>query len=260
MRNYLPLLCTFFFFGIANAQEPSNSELYKTLKVKDSLIFDVGFNTCNLSAFENLLAEDLEFYHDKAGITNTKAAFVSSFKNGICGNANFKSRRELLPETLEVFPLFNNGILYGAVQKGVHRFFESMDGKPETKGSTAMFTHLWLKEETGWKIKRVLSYNHQMIPKSNNELNEIQLSKTILQGYVGQYTSPRAGTIDVSYNGTALTLKADKMVLNIVPSSETAFFDKSNALTFEFVNDAEGNALKFIVFENGKKVEEAIKE
>ena len=259
MRNYLPLLCAIFFFGISHAQVPTSSELYKTLKFNDSLLFDVGFNTCNLNAFENLLAEDLEFYHDKSGITETKAAFISSFKKGICGNPNFKSRRELLPETLEVFPLYNNGILYGALQKGVHRFFESMDGKPETKGSTAMFTHLWLLQETGWKIKRVLSYNHQIIPHENNT-EIIILSESVLDSFTGSYRAPQSGLVLITSTTKNLIMKAEGMELSIFPSTETVFFSKEAPLSFKFVKDSKGQTTKLIVFENGKKVEEAIKE
>src|SRR5437762_5991653 len=67
-----------------NAQVEETSELYKTIKSKDSLLFDVGFNTCVLSQFENLLSEKFEFYHDKDSITSSKSRFISDFKNGLC--------------------------------------------------------------------------------------------------------------------------------------------------------------------------------
>lgn len=59
-------------------------KLYQTLKEKDSLLFTVGFNTCDIDQFENLVSNNFEFYHDKAGITNSKAAFISGIKNGLC--------------------------------------------------------------------------------------------------------------------------------------------------------------------------------
>ena len=259
MRQALIIICAFFFCGIMNGQVDVNSELYKTLKTNDSLLFNVGFNTCNLSAFEKLLAEDLEFYHDKGGITESKKAFVESFKNGICKSPNFKSRRELVGGSLEVYPLFDKGVLYGALQKGVHRFFESANGQAETQGSTAKFTHLWLKEESQWTIKRVLSYDHQMIPIKNNS-EEITVSKTILSNYTGSYQAQQTGTVQISLGDTGLIMKANKMQLNMYPSSETQFFSKEAPLSFEFVINGTGQATKLIVFENGKKVEEAVKD
>ncbi len=160
---------TLVFFGMVcgittiSAQINSQEELYDVLKKRDSLLFGETFNKCQLELLDDLLAEDLEFYHDKGGITEGKSTFIENFRNGICGNPNFKSRRELLPESLKVYPLYDQGKLYGAIQEGVHRFFESHNGAPEIPGSIAKFTHLWLKDADGeWKIKRVLSYDHQM--------------------------------------------------------------------------------------------------
>ncbi len=160
-RVLLSLLSVFVFFGINYAQVKTNSELYKTLKANDSLIFEEGFNKCNLNAFENIIAHDLEFYHDVSGITHSKAEFIETFRRNICRSMDNKSKRALIPGTLEVFPLYNNGQLYGAIQKGEHRFFQPAEDGSSTPGSIAKFTHLWLKEESGWKIRRVLSYDHK---------------------------------------------------------------------------------------------------
>ena len=65
------------------AQVASDSDLYKTILEKDSLLFNVGFNNCDISQFENLLSDHLQFYHDKDGISN-KAKFLADLKNGIC--------------------------------------------------------------------------------------------------------------------------------------------------------------------------------
>ncbi|PKA83834.1 uncharacterized protein DUF4440 [Ulvibacter sp. MAR_2010_11] len=142
------------------AQVEETSELFKTLKSKDSLLFDIGFNTCDLSQFEVLVTDDLEFYHDLGGILKSKEAFLEITKNGICKEDDYVSRRELLEGSLKVFPLYNNGVLYGAIQIGEHRFFEKPKGKPETKGSTAKFTHLWLFINEEWLLSRILSFDH----------------------------------------------------------------------------------------------------
>lgn len=144
------------------AQVSENSELYKTLKTNDSLLFNVGFNKCDIQQFQNLTSDDLEFYHDKAGVINSKEEFIKVMANGICKKDNpYKARRELVENSLKVFPLYNNGKLYGAIQNGNHRFFENFEGK-EKAGSIAKFSHLWILEDNQWKIKRIYSFDHQL--------------------------------------------------------------------------------------------------
>lgn len=145
------------------AQVSEDSELFNTLKTNDSLLFEVGFNKCHITEFENLMAKDLEFYHDKSGTTGSLSQFLDDMKNGICNPANtHKARRELVEGSLEVFPLYDNGVLYGAIQNGEHRFFEKKNDLSEQAGSVAKFTHVWIKNNNQWKLKRVLSYDHQL--------------------------------------------------------------------------------------------------
>ena len=144
-------------------QVNKDSELYNTLKTNDSLLFEVGFNKCHLSEFENLMSKDLEFYRDKSGTAESLSQFLDVMKNGICNTSNiYKARRELVEGSLEVFPLYDNGVLYGAIQNGEHRFFEKSNDQPEKAGSAAKFTHLWILNNNQWKLKRVLSYDHQL--------------------------------------------------------------------------------------------------
>ena len=45
---------------------------------------------------------------------------------------------------------------------GEHRFFQLLPGKPEKLVEVALFTHVWKKEEGGWKLTRVVSYDHRL--------------------------------------------------------------------------------------------------
>ncbi len=72
------------------AQADPASPLFKILKSKDSLLFDVGFNTCDLTQFENNISNKFEFYHDEAGITSSKAIFISGIRDKIC-KLNYKT-------------------------------------------------------------------------------------------------------------------------------------------------------------------------
>ncbi len=153
------LLALISFPGFS--QETIDSELYLTLKKNDSLLFAEGFNHCRIEAFEHLISEDLEFYHDKGGLTTNKEDFLNNVRNNICSSPDKKPIRKLVPGSLQVFPLYRNGELYGAIQKGQHDFFIKEPDKELYQTSTALFTHLWLLVDGEWKLKRVLSYDHK---------------------------------------------------------------------------------------------------
>jgi len=155
------LLATCLFIHTsATAQVADESNLNTVLAANDSRLFDIGFNGHDISPFEELIDDNFEFYHDKGGITLGKAAFLDSIKNGIF-NLSYHARRELVPGTLKVYPLEKNGVLYGAIQMGEHRFYALEPGKPEYQTSHALFTHLWLLKDGKWKLARALSYDHE---------------------------------------------------------------------------------------------------
>jgi hypothetical protein len=145
--------------SISSIGQADTSQLFKTLKANDSLLFSIGFNTCDIAQFENLVADTFEFYHDVTGITSSKKAFIDGIKNGLC-NMAYKARRELVENTLTVYPLKKDGVLYGAVQTGEHKFYVIEKDKPEYLTSTAKFTHIWLLVNGVWKLSRAISYNH----------------------------------------------------------------------------------------------------
>jgi len=159
MKKIFLVLAIAICAGAANAQETQSSPLFLQLQQDDSLLFERGFNHCDLSSYDSIIAEDLEFYHDLAGITNGKAAFIASVKNNICGSAN-KIKRELEPGSLNVYPLFKKGILYGALQEGIHSF-QVLENQQWRRVGVARFTHLWIRENNTWKLKRVVSYDHK---------------------------------------------------------------------------------------------------
>ncbi len=247
-----------FLINISYSQSAKDSELFRTLKANDSILFEISFNTCDLSVLDNLLAKDLEFYHDQGGITNSKEAFITVMKNGICKETNpYKSRRELIQNSLEVFPLFTNGELYGALQKGVHRFFETHKGK-EKPGSIAKFSHLWLKENDQWILKRVISYDHKMPP--TNTTRSFLVPNDILESYLGHYKAPKSGDVYITKIETGLMISAGNMKSPISAESKTMFKHAQAPLTFEFVLNKKSEVFKIIIREQGTIVEEAIKQ
>lgn len=152
----------FIFFGTKSpAQVEKNSELYKTILSIDSLLFDIGFNLCNITQFENLLSDKFEFFHDKDSISYKKE-FLYNLRNGLCKSpTTYQSRRELITESTEIYPLYKNKVLYGAIQTGNHKFYETVSDNKESFAGSAKFTHVWLLEKGIWKLTKSLSYNHQ---------------------------------------------------------------------------------------------------
>ncbi len=152
------------FASLAFGQVEANSELHLLLAQKDSLLFNAAFNTCNTNVLEEIFTEDFEFYHDKGGLTEGRDAFLNPMKENCAQRITTEmqpSKRILIANSLAVYPLYKNGELYGAIQHGIHRF-ESLDkDNSYQRGDIAKFTHVWVKENLVWKVKRELSYDHQ---------------------------------------------------------------------------------------------------
>lgn len=153
-----------FFINLSFGQLDKNAELHLLLAKKDSILFNAAFNTCNKDVLEELFTEDFEFFHDKGGLTESRAAFLNPMKENCekrLPTALQPSKRIRIEDSLEVFPLYKDGVLYGAIQHGIHRF-ESLDKDSHyQRGDIAKFTHVWVKENAVWKVKRELSYDHQ---------------------------------------------------------------------------------------------------
>jgi hypothetical protein len=156
---HLFLLATFLLLGSrahaqSNAQSNSQSgTLFTTIQSLDTQLFD-AYNHCDLSTLGAMVADELEFYHDKTGLSVGKAPFLAAIKQNICG----KVQRTLVPGSMEVYPLKD----YGAVEIGVHRFHHPQD--PENVGE-AKFITLWQNKDGVWKVTRVISYDHEPATK-----------------------------------------------------------------------------------------------
>ena len=116
----------------------------------DSVLFD-AFNNRDMETFKRVFTEDLEFYHDKGGLTDY-AYTIESFKNTVARNDGLK--RTLVKGSLEIYPIKD----YGAIQIGAHTFCHLENGKQDC--ATFKFVHIWKRIGTEWNIVRVVSYNH----------------------------------------------------------------------------------------------------
>jgi Domain of unknown function (DUF4440) len=134
--------------NLANAQ--SNQDLYKEIAQQDSILFN-AFNTRDIEQFKTYFTPDLEFYHDKGGLTNYEYTINSLVTTAKLNN---QLRRDLVKGSLEVYPIPG----YGAMEIGSHTFCHNENGKQDC--GTFKFVMIWQKKDGQWKISRVVSYDH----------------------------------------------------------------------------------------------------
>lgn len=142
------------------AVDPKAGFLYDTIAAQDKRLFD-AYNSCDLKTLGDAVSGDLEFYHDQTGLARGRAAFIEAIKTNICG----KTHRELIPGTLEVYPLKT----YGAVEIGAHVFcsVQKISDCDPDKNGLAKFMMLWRQDGSNWMLTRVISYDHVSAHKPN---------------------------------------------------------------------------------------------
>lgn len=120
--------------------------LYDTIAALDARWED-AYNHCKMDVMEELISEDLEFYHDQGGLLTSKQKLNEALKANICG----KVTRELKKGSIEVYEIRG----YGAVEMGMHGFHNLKEPAAETH--FAKFVHIWKREKGKWQITRVIS-------------------------------------------------------------------------------------------------------
>ncbi|MGV4414001.1 serine hydrolase [Chryseobacterium sp. T1] len=168
------LLISLVFIGNLNAQIDKNSALFLELKKQDSLFFERGFNQCDLVYLEKTVDDQLKFYHDNGGFQDKKI-FLERMKQNVCSNSDQKPIRKVIESSLQVFPLYNDGVLYGAIQSGDHQFYTREKNKEDVLNGHAKFTTVWLKKNDSWLLSDVLSYDHKpsIEQKNTDEIDQL---------------------------------------------------------------------------------------
>lgn len=232
----------------------TDTEIAATILHKDSLFWK-SYNTCDTTANKTFFTDDVEFYHDKGGLTLSADSLVASMKNNLCGVKKYRLRREAIAGSVNVFPLRRNGEIYGAIISGAHVFYVTEGNKPEYLDGQAFFTHVWLFKNGDWKMARILSYNHHPAEYKNNHA-EIKLTDAALVQFAGKYNSPK-GEMIVQKEGNGLSLLLQNKTFLLYPETANRFFVRDRDLTFEFVKNNKHEVLKILVREGDKLVEEA---
>ena len=133
----------------ARAKAPDQA-LHAEIARMDKAMFD-AFNAHDIDGVMALFSEDLEFFHDKDGLVRYEDT-RNALKGGFAQNNGL--RRDLVPGSLEVYPIKN----YGAMEIGAHRFCHVENGKDDC--GVFKFVHVWRKTGDQWKVTRVVSYDH----------------------------------------------------------------------------------------------------
>lgn len=213
-----------------------------------------AYNTCDTEAQRLHFTDDVEFYHDKGGTTFGADALIEGIRKNLCSGST-RVRREAIEGTVHVFPLRRDGVLYGAILSGDHRFYGRAPERPETLDGVAKFIHLWLLQDGTWKIGRVLSYDHRPAPYVNSR-KAVTLPDAVLDSFAGTYRTGQGPGIVHRQGGTLVLSFGDGGEFILYPETETLFFTRERDLTFEFVRRAADAVMIMRVRENGAVVDE----
>jgi hypothetical protein len=236
MTTAAQLISTFLlsfwpFFNLLIAQSEKQDlgnvkkqDLGNVILSKDSL-FWAAYSDCNVENMEKFFTGDVEFYHDKNGLVQGRQNLINGLRNNLCGNENFKLRREAIEGSAKVFPLQNSNVIYGAIISGEHVFYIQEKGKEERLDGLAKYTHVWILKDNAWKMSRILSFDHGPAPYINHR-KAIKLSDNILNQFAGQYLSPKAGQSKIVMQNGSLQLIIGNQRYLLYPQSENSFFVK----------------------------------
>ena len=107
-------MLTSVIFSMRIYAQTEQQNLTATILHLDSAFWN-AYNNCDTARFKNFFTDDVEFYHDKGGITIGVQALSESFNKNLCSNAHYHLRREAVAGTVKVFPMLQDNKIYGAI-------------------------------------------------------------------------------------------------------------------------------------------------
>ena len=125
---------------------PIDKDVYDIIVAMDKEYFD-AYNTCDMKKQASIYSEDLEFFHDKGGLSTSKQEILTSLEENICG----KITRTLIDGSIEVYPIKD----YGAIEMGYHKFYNNQE--PGAKSKPSRFIIAWKNDGEKWLISKVIS-------------------------------------------------------------------------------------------------------
>ncbi|MBV9883936.1 MAG: nuclear transport factor 2 family protein [Sphingomonadaceae bacterium] len=142
---------------------PEGAALTEAVRARDAELFALVFEGCDPDRLRAMITPDFEMYHDRDGVVARNAeAFVADYARDCAAQRApdaWRSRRALVEGSLNVHPVPH----YGAMEEGVHVFYERRGNGPERLAGRARFFHLWTLAPDGWRLARVFSYAHEAL-------------------------------------------------------------------------------------------------
>lgn len=138
--------------AMAQSKDPARARLEAEITAADARLFG-GLNARDIGPMKEGFSPRLEFYHDRSGVTgyaDNIAIFEKNFK------APHRIRREVMPETVEIFPAGPEH----AMHIGKHRFCNKPSETAPEECAVYRFAMVWERDGRQWKLLRVLSYDH----------------------------------------------------------------------------------------------------
>jgi len=139
---------------------PEGAALRGSIVAREAEFFELFFLGCDPKRLRPMLADDVEFYHDKGGFVFRNAEMMAADYEKNCVErakpAAWRSRRELVASSLTVDPV----PAFGAIEAGEHLFYERKGDGPEKLVGRSRFAMVWKWEGGTWKLSRVLSFAH----------------------------------------------------------------------------------------------------
>lgn len=172
-----------------------SSHFQDQMAALDQSFFQRSFNECDIDYLKQHISEDLRFFHDQSGRQDIHV-FMENVQRNICTGTKNKPIRELIPGSLESFPLYEKGELYGAIQHGEHAFYLRNDSQ-RTLTSTAKFTNTWQLADGTWKLSVSLSYDHQVPDDSEKQLLKTLRDSGVSAVGMGTVSDGRVDTVKV---------------------------------------------------------------
>ncbi|TDQ24035.1 nuclear transport factor 2 family protein [Tenacibaculum caenipelagi] len=213
-----------------------NSSLFEEISRMDSLLFS-AYNNAEIDKYKSLISEDIEFFHDKNGLINSKKRIVDSFKKMTTKEKNtaYSITRILVENSLEIHQISG----FGAIETGTHQFIET-NGSNQKIITQAKFMHLWKKENGNWVITKVFSYDHQPIKeKVNPDKKAISLTTKQMDAYTGAYQFAPEFVLTIVREGHKMFGLAHGDKIEIIPYN-----------THKFLIATDNSKIEFLVNEN----------
>jgi hypothetical protein len=209
-------------------QQASDSSLAASSVASANEEFWAAFNACNGERMAGLFTANVEFYHDREGMNQTRDVVAASMLAGPCDpSSEYRLRREAIEGSEQFHPLAGGF----ALLSGEHRFFARQLDGPERHDTMASFHTIWELGAQGWQMRRIISFDHRPdIP----QLVPVRLSESELSRFEGVYRLDEGNALPAKVIDGTLILGEGPRAFELVPLSAGLFGVEGRWLQFRF--------------------------